>query len=219
MQSCDKCKIDIRGNKARCPLCGGKLKGEAEFPAFPVLKRKVMTRALLVRIAAFILFAFCVSMVVVDYASSTGISWLPLAIISAFVGFADICVTAYYHNNPLKTITVQIYVGMIISVIVDYFTGWHAWSVTWVMPSTFCGMVVVTIVTGLILRMKLQDFVLYLLFDTVLALIQFVFIMKGRNPFPLPAVISIALIIIFFAGILLFRWRDFASASSRYFNT
>ncbi|MCR5525875.1 MAG: hypothetical protein K6F39_00645 [Lachnospiraceae bacterium] len=219
MQSCDKCKIEIRGNKARCPLCGGKLKGEPESPAFPALKRKIITRALLVRIAAFILFVFCLAMRIVDYASPAGISWLPLAIISAFVGFGDICVMAYYHNNPLKTITIQIYVGMFISLIVDYYTGWHAWSVVWVLPGAFCGMVIATIITGLILRMRLQDFVLYLLFDTLFALVQFVFLFKEINPFPLPAVISTAMIIVFFVGILLFRWRDFASASSRYFNT
>ena len=218
MQRCNRCKMDIQGYKKSCPLCGGALTGEGEEPAYPTIKRKIMTRALVVRVSAFVTIAFIVIMMLLNSATNGKIEWIPLAVISSLVCFADICLTVYFRSNPIKTVTWQMIVGMILSVLVDYYTGWHGWSVIWVLPCVFVVMLITTLSIGFGLRMSLRDFVLYLLLETLLSLIQIPLIKTGINRFPMPAMWGEAAVILFFVGIVLFRWRDFKSASDRYFN-
>jgi hypothetical protein len=107
---------------------------------------------------------------------------------------------------------------MILSVLVDYYTGWHRWSVIWVLPGAFVVLMITTLSVGFGLKMSLRDFVLYLMLDTLLSLVQIPLITSGINRFPVPAKFGEAAVILFFAAIVLFRWRDFKSASDRYFN-
>ena len=218
MQECSRCHVEIRGNKRCCPLCGGPVTGEPENPAFPSLPKKKFSRLSAVRLAAFLLIAFLISDGAVIYLTGGVPSWIPLSVLSALVGFVDICVTMYYRNNVLKMMHVQVIVGIILSLIIDMVKGWHKWSIHWVLPVAFVGVMVTTTLIGIGLKMALQEFVLYLLMDTVLSLLQWIFLLRHINTFPIPAVAGSAACILMFIGILIFRWRDFSSASSRYFN-
>lgn len=218
MQTCKRCHVQIRGDKRVCPLCGSPVSGTPEKSPFPVLKRRIFTRLLILRIALFLMIAVLIILPVVQYFAGRPLPWVPLAMISAVIGFADVSFTLYYRNNALKTIHVQLYIGILVCLVVDKFTGWHRWSVTWSVPAIFLGLIAGTILTGLILRAALQDFVLYILLDTLLSAIQFLFLYMGWNTNPIFAVCSIMAEILFFLGILIFRWRDFESASERYFN-
>ena len=218
MQECGRCHVKIRGNKRCCPLCGGPLSGEPENPAFPALPKRKFSRLCAVKLAAFLLIVFLISDGAMIYIMGGVPSWIPLSVLSAVVGFIDICVTMYYRNNALKTMQVQVIIGIFLSLVIDAVTGWHKWSIHWVMPVAFVGVMVATILIGMGLKMALQEFVLYLLMDTVLSLLQWIFLLKHMNCFQIPAVISSSACILMFLGILIFRWRDFTSASSRYFN-
>ncbi|MGI6056641.1 MAG: DUF6320 domain-containing protein [Bilifractor sp.] len=218
MQQCNRCHVQIRGRKRCCPLCGGPLAGEPENPAFPSLPKRKFSRLSAVRLAAFLLIALLTSDGAMIYITGGVPSWIPLSVLSAAVGFIDICVTMYYRNNVLKTMQVQVVTGIVLSLVIDAVTGWHKWSIHWVMPVAFVGVMVTTILIGIGLKMALQEFVLYLLLDTVLSLLQWIFLLRHINTFPVPAVTSSAACILMFVGILIFRWRDFTSASSRYFN-
>ncbi|MGN0362017.1 MAG: DUF6320 domain-containing protein [Bilifractor sp.] len=218
MQQCNRCQIRIRGSKRVCPLCGGALSGIPEDPSFPALPRKKFSRLSAVKLALFLLIAFLITDALIIYLVKRVPAWMPLSVFSAAVGFADVCVLVYFRNNILKNIQIQVVLGIILSLVIDRSTGWHKWSIHWVMPVAIVSIMVATILIGAGLKMALQEFVLYLLVDTLLSLTQWFFLLTHRNTFPLPAVISIASCILMFLGILIFRWRDFFSASSRYFN-
>lgn len=217
MQICNRCGVKIRGYKKACPLCGGPLMGEPEHDVYPVLKKK-MTRPTVIRFSLFIFVAFMAFMIIVRVMTGHMTAWMPLALISSVIALIDICVTVYYRSNPIKTIVWETYTGMVICLIVDRFTGWRAWSVEWVLPCAFAGVMIAVMAVGAGLKLMLQDFVLYLVFDAVCSLLQIIFIYFELNPFVLPALISMGLCVVLFVGILIFRWRDFRSASSRYFN-
>ena len=54
MQYCPKCKIQIRGNKACCPLCQGKLTKDPQDPAFPALKHRIVTSFSIIKVSTFL---------------------------------------------------------------------------------------------------------------------------------------------------------------------
>ena len=108
---------------------------------------------------------------------------------------------------------------MIVCIIVDRrMTGWHAWSVVWLLPVSFVGLAVVTIILGKALHMTLTEYIIYLASAVVFSQVQLRFIRIGWNPFPLPAVISEVLMLIMGAAGLLFFFREFRSAASRMFH-
>ena len=37
MKWCPRCKVEIRGHSQYCPLCQGRVTGEGESPAFPII--------------------------------------------------------------------------------------------------------------------------------------------------------------------------------------
>ncbi|MCC6094543.1 MAG: DUF6320 domain-containing protein, partial [Eubacterium sp.] len=129
MQQCNRCQIRIRGSKRVCPLCGGALSGTPEDPAFPALPRRKFSRMSAVKLAAFLLIAFLITDALIIYLLNGVPSWMPLAVFSAAVGFVDICILAYFRNNILKNMQFQVVVGIVLSIVIDYSTGWYRWSI------------------------------------------------------------------------------------------
>lgn len=219
MQNCPKCRISIRGDKECCPLCGASLTGTASPPAFPVLERKKLSRLTLSRIVLFLVIIFEVVLTAIMILSGRRFVWAPLAMLAAVVAYLDVRLILFYRDNYIRVITSQVYLGMIVCLVVDKATHWHGWSVTWVLPSCFIGLVILTFVLGVVLHMDLEDYIVYFLFTIVLCLLQLIPLLRGINPYPLPAVVSIAADIIFAAGLFLFRGREARSGAKKYFNT
>lgn len=218
MQSCKHCKIQIRGNKACCPLCGGPVTGTPDNPAFPVIQAPALSRLTMFRIALLLFVAFEVTMVTMKILGKYHFTWIPLAMVAAVFAIIDIAITCYYRYNVLKMMTYQVYLGMIVSVIVDIFTHYHGWSVIWVLPACFGGLIVATIIVGVALRMHFDDFSLYIILNTAVSFLQLIPYFCGKNKFPMPFIIMQAAIIVLFLGTLIFRAREMKEASSKFFN-
>lgn len=219
MQNCPKCKIHIRGDKECCPLCGSSLSGEASPPAFPVLERKKLSRLTLSRIVLFLVIVFEVVLAAIMILSGRRFVWAPLAMLAAVVTYLDVRLILFYRDNYIRVITSQVYLGMIVCLVVDKATNWHGWSVAYVLPACFFGLVILTFILGVILRMDLEDYIVYFLVTIFLCLLQLIPLLRGINPQPLLAGISIAAAIIFAAGLFLFRGRETRSGAKKYFNT
>ena len=219
MQNCPKCQINIRGDKECCPLCGSPLSGNPEDPAFPALEHKKISRLTLSRIVLFLCIIFEVFLVTAMFLSRQRFVWAPLAMLAAVVVYLDVRLVLFYRDNYLRVFTSQVYLGMIVCLVVDKATNWHGWSVTWVLPVCFFGLVIVTFIVGVVLPMDLEDYIVYFLFTIALCLLQIIPLLRGSNPFPVPAILSIAADIIFAAGLFVFRGRETRSGARKYFNT
>ena len=138
--------------------------------------------------------------------------------LGALVVWLNVALGLYFKNNIVKNITIQVYLVMIISYVVDRCTHFHGWSVEWVIPCCFVGLVVATVCIGKGIGLALEEYILYLAVDMILSLSQVAFLAAQRNNFVWPAVISLAFLLILGAAALIFRFRDLKNAAERLFH-
>ena len=122
MQYCSKCRISIKGDKTECPLCGGRLTGDPEPGAFPVLQRNRFTHLSVVKVATFCLLTFIIIMLALELLYSFDLPWVPFAILGALIAWGDLMVGIYYRNNLIKTLTVETYLAMAVCLLTDALT-------------------------------------------------------------------------------------------------
>ena len=203
MQYCSKCGIHIRGNKKCCPLCQGPLTGEPEDPAFPVLPKHTYSSLSVMKVAVFI-FAICeIALAALWYLVRNTRAWTPVAGFAVFLLLADLAVALYYRYNIIKIVTFECYFIMLLIFAVDRLTGFHGWSLAFVLPFLF---------------LQLVDYVIYIAADVLLACLQLIPLARHENPFPVFTVITLGVILAYAAAIVIFRTKDLKSASGKWFN-
>ena len=218
MQYCGKCRIKIQGNKRCCPLCQGELTGEPSPAPFPSLQKEGRFHLPLGKFFTFLLVALEIIMTAIWFLSDFQLAWVPFVMLGALVVWLYVALGLYFKNNIVKNITIQVYLVMIISYVVDRCTHFHGWSVEWVIPCCFVGLVVATVCIGKGIGLALEEYILYLAVDMILSLSQVAFLAAQRNNFVWPAVISLAFLLILGAAALIFRFRDLKNAAERLFH-
>ena len=183
MLYCSKCGISIRGNKRCCPLCQGELTGTPSEAAFPTLKRARITSLSLVKLFTFLFIALEIVWSAVGFLADFTLAWVPFAMAGTLVAWLDAVLAVYFRNNVVKNITIQVYLVMIGGFVIDRFTGFHGWSVQWLIPCCFLGLVTTTIALGRGLPLRLEEYILYLAVDMVLSLLQTIFLVMRMNAF------------------------------------
>ena len=215
MQFCPKCEMKIRGRKECCPLCQGPLTGEPQEAAFPVLEEKKYTEVSLFRISTFALASIEIILLCVGilhgFHGGVGIAMIVLLLV-----WGDLWVTQYYHYNVLKMITSEAYLIILTCVLIDEIWTGLIWSVEWVVPAVFMGLIVLTFIIAAVMKLTLEEYVLYLIFDVLFALLQLIPVISGANWHPVPALITTAFTMILGAGVLIFRPRALREASGKW---
>ena len=216
MLYCPKCKVHIRGDKSCCPLCEGGLEGQGEDSAFPVLKKRRYSVWLLFKICVFVFVVMEVVLLMVQFA--TGFRYHLPGLIMMWAPFVllDLLAALYYRGNIIKLISIQAYVVMAVCIFIDLGDGRISWSIQWVIPATLICLVLVTIVIGYGVGLRLVDYMIYLIIDVILALLQLIPVALGVNRLPYAAVISAGLMIVIAAFVILFRPRELGNAFSKY---
>ncbi len=222
MQYCHKCKIAVRGNNTKCPLCQGKLSGEPENPAFPKIKKNKITMFSMARMITFICIVIEIVLGTVEYLATSQqdihFRWIIFVMVGIFIGWIDFIFGVYIRYNIIKTLTVQVYFAMLINIYIDYATGFHRWSVNWMIPISFVALLVITYIFAKVLHFGVEDYVLYLLADTVLCFFQIIALFTGLINFQYPAVVCIAIFLVVAAATLIFKFNELKRASVKWFN-
>ncbi len=220
MQYCPKCKVNIRGRKECCPLCQSQLKlidGEPEAP-FPTLKKKKISNITLFKVATFLYIALEIVFGTINVQTDNKYPFVGITILGLTVAWVTLVTTLYIRNNLIKVITFEVIVAIIVDIYVDIHTGNNGWSVAWMVPSTLLGLAIATIITAKVLKLRLDEYILYLVLDLFMALCQLIFIKNGMNTFTWPAVVVIMVYLILIVGLVIFRFADLKRASEKMFN-
>ncbi len=220
MQYCPKCKVNIRGRKSCCPLCQGQLRlidGEPNAP-FPTLKKKKITNVTLFKVCTFLFIALEIIFATINIQTGKEYPFVGITMMGLAVAWVTLVTTLYLRNNLIKVITFEVIVAIAVDIVVDYKTGRHGWSVEWMVPSTLFGLAIATIITAKVLKLRLDEYILYLVLDLLMAISQIIFIKNGLNDFTWPAVVVIMVYLILISGLIIFRFSDLKNAAHKMFN-
>ena len=218
MQYCSKCRISIKGDKTECPLCGGRLTGDATPGGFPVLEKNRFTHMTVVKVATFCCITFFIIVLALEILYNFELAWAPFAVLGALIGWGDLMVGIYYRNNLIKTLSVETYLAMAVCLLVDMLTGWHGWSLAYVLPIGFVLLVFVIIAVGRGAQLRLEEYIIYIFVAMLLSMLQIIPVLTRLNPVILPAVVCMALLLIAACAAVIFRFRDLRSAVQKLFN-
>ncbi len=220
MQVCNKCDVKIRGRKECCPLCQGQLsevEGD-ENPSFPTLEKRKISSITFIKMCTFLFIASEMVFGTINIMTEGVYPFIGPIMLGIVAGWITIIATMYLRNNLIKVITFEVFAAIIIDYYVDVRFGFKGWSVQWMIPMTMIGLAIATIITARIQKLRLDEYILYIVFDFLVTLTQIVFIKKNMNVNPWPAVISILFYMIMIVGLIIFRFRDLKNASEKMFN-
>ncbi|MCM1577842.1 MAG: DUF6320 domain-containing protein [Ruminococcus sp.] len=208
MQYCRGCKVNVDGKKSRCPLCQGELTGEQEEEMYPAFAPPRFGNAFIVKLISFIAVAAGIICLVTDFLLNEGLGWSILSAGGIFCAWLTTTVAVTYRKRVLKNITWQLFLITALSVIWDRFTGWHGWSLDFVLP---CACVCATgsiLLLAKILKMKTGQYLLYMIIGGVYGLLPLGCIIAGLVNVKAPSVICSGVSAIVIAALLIFRGKS-----------
>ena len=207
MQTCEHCKVYLKGNQKVCPLCGGIIQNddferEEVFPHIPTIYQEfnILIRTMILLSIIVMVICFAVNLLI-----TRELHW------SLYVAAGILCMwlSLYFiihkkHNIP-KTIVWQVALIDILSVLWDASMGWHGWSIDYVLPIVCIMAMIVMAIAAKLLKIGVRDFIIYLFIDIVYGFIPLLFLLFGGLHIWLPSVICVAASAISLAAILLYE--------------
>ncbi len=213
MGYCEYCKVQIRGDKRKCILCGNSLSPDKDTAGSCEAGRKEVyptippsyQRHLAMRIMVFISLAS----VVVSFAAylifPADVNW-PLLLVFGLAStwISLLAIVKKRHNIP-KTILWQVIIVSLLSLFWDWETGWKGWSIDYVIPITYVAAMLVMYVTARIMKLSVRDYITYALLDGIFGIIPVVFILFEWSFVKFPSIICAAASVIFLSAIFIFH--------------
>lgn len=218
MKHCDKCKIDVRGEFERCPLCQNKLTGESTPYEFPKVQSFYEKYEKIFKFAILVTSSLSIISIAVNILLPQSGHW------SLFVLFGVICfwlttnICIKKRQVLSQNIAAEAVIISISCVIWDKFTGWHGWSVDYVIPIIFSWAMLGLFVATKILKIKMPDYVFSFVICIFFGLAPFILCITGVTKILIPSVICIALSIISFITLVLYDGKELVLTLSKKFH-
>lgn len=181
MQYCDKCHMKIAGSRKRCPLCQGRLSGTGDDAAeiFPLPEKKSPKYQFVMRCLLFSTLALVILSIAVNAMFPTG-SWWSLFVAAAVACFW-LCLSSILRRraNLSKNIIWMVFWISLLAVLWDLFTGWHSWSLDYVIPIVCVLAMAAMFALGRAMRLQIEEYMIYLILDGLFGIVPLLFLLLG----------------------------------------
>ena len=210
MSHCDMCDVDIRGTYAKCPLCKNPIvvKGREEDNVFPKIKTIYESYKKLFLGLLWISVLVSVSSVVTNIFVTPHVLWSSFVILGLLSAWLIIYIYVDRRSSLPKYIFVQSIVLTFLTLAWDYATGWHNWSIDFVLPIVYAIDLVTTFVIGKILNIKPNEVMFYLIFAIILGFIPLVLISFDLLTITIPSLVCILIANTFLVMMVIFEGKN-----------
>lgn len=210
MLHCNKCNVNVTGAPERCPLCGSELTGvpDPEGGQFVPLPNRARERYLVLKIITMAALSSIIVSMAVDYMLGRRISW------SLFVLGGSVCawiftVIGWRKRKQLaKNIFLQTTIVSLAGILWDTGTGWHGWSIDFVIPCACVAAILAIGTLAVVLSLESSDYMIYLLIVSVYGLVPLILLLTDQVNIMYPSVVCVALSLLTVVGLLVFFRRN-----------
>ncbi len=207
MKVCKKCKVKVKTDSDFCPLCQNKLTGKQEenvFPYIPTIYKKYFTFFRILLLVSIIISLTCIAIDLMINSYHFSI-FVVMGFICLFV-ILKIALTK--RDSVFKTILWQLVILALIAISWDYFTGWHSWSLSYVLPILcIVGSISISIM-AIVLKDYLDEELFYFICIVLIGIIPLIFVFTDIVTIKVPSIISSFLNLVCFFSLLILKYKD-----------
>ncbi|MCD8196387.1 MAG: DUF6320 domain-containing protein [Lachnospiraceae bacterium] len=179
---------------------------ENDFPG----QREPAGRPARPALAAFSFACVAVSIIccTINYMLAGRLGW------SCFVAAGALCtwllveVAHRKRRNLLKNVTWQLVLVSVIGVLWDVFTGWHAWSVNYLIPIAVLAVLGSMPIIALVQHLEKQEYLFYLIQACALGCLPAILLFAGVVSSPVFSTLCTGVSLLVLAGLAIFQGRD-----------
>lgn len=211
MKTCEKCGVYVAADRRFCPLCQRELSGEAQpgqeeiFPYLPTYYRQYN---LFFRILVFLSFAAGAVSLLINFLIPTKIWWSLIEIAGIACMWVILITAVKKRHNITKGVLYQAVVISVAVGAIDYLTGFHHWSVNYVIPTLLLFTMLAIVILARVLHSRPEDYLIYLIVNGVLGLVPLVFLLTGWATVRWPSLCCITVSFLSLVGIFVFSKMD-----------
>ena len=205
MKHCDHCRIDVTGDRERCPLCDSSLKGEATPEVFPVIPTIYRQFHFLFKVMIFISVAVSVIAVAVNLIlEETGL-WSHFVVLGILCVWISMALAIRKRKNIPKNMLYQVMLLSIICVLWDLLIGWRGWSINYVVPILYSSAMIALAILSKIFNWAIENIIVYFCIDALFGITPLILVLTGLATIRIPSVICVAGSLISVAAIIVFK--------------
>ncbi|MBN7772727.1 hypothetical protein JYB65_05070 [Clostridium aminobutyricum] len=143
--------------------------------------------------------------VIINYADFSGTWWSIFVVAGILCGWIIIGIGLPRKANIMKTLQWELYITCTLAILWDIFTGWHRWSIEFVLPYA-CGMtmILMTILSS-VLKKTPREYMIYSILVHVLGYVPILLIALNLVKMAIPSILCITCNIILTSGIVSFN--------------
>ncbi|MBC8545891.1 hypothetical protein H8711_02915 [Clostridiaceae bacterium NSJ-31] len=209
MLYCKKCKLSVTGAPRRCPLCQGDLTGvpEPDAAVFPTVPPAAHPHRRLIHLIQFVTAAVAVVCVTINLCLPSG-GWWSLFVLAGIASlWLSFALLMKKRGNLPKTILWQVTLISVLAVVWDWFTGFHGWSIDYVIPILCtCAMAAMGTIAR-IRKLRIGDYIIYLVLDSFLGILPLVLILTGAVHVIYPSAICVGASLLSLSALFIFEGK------------
>ncbi len=139
MVKCTKCNVTIKDDTTICPLCHNPVQknedGKKEYRRAGYPKVKFGSKMLMVRNIIFVvLVLICLLLIEIDLTFFEGYIWFPIPVSSLLFAYLVFRYGVLAGGSHQAKIIILLICGVLLTIVIDYMTGFRRWSVNFVIP-------------------------------------------------------------------------------------
>lgn len=207
MKVCEKCAVTVSGDFEKCPLCQNTLTGDSPhgdevFPFVPIVKYE---HSLLYRLIQLYSAAVVVASFTINWMLPKSGFWSLFVIAGVACVWLSVSIAVRKRHNILKNMMYQVTIISILSVLWDFSTHWHGWSIDFVIPIAFVSVMSATSILARVLKMQAGSYIIYLVLLILYGVIPAAFVLNGWSRIVYPSLICVAASLFSLASLFIFE--------------
>lgn len=207
---CNRCNANISGKNKTCPICQNELvyDGRNREDVFPVIRIGSRKQKLFMNVVSLVLLSASVFCVMLNISVFPDVLWSPFVVAGAFCFWATLSLALKSRKHLPRAIFWEVLFIAVLAAIWDVSTGSHGWSIDYVIPILFTGAIITTRIVATILKMAINDYIVYLIINGVLGIIPLIFILTHILNVTIPSMICVSICAISLGMLFIFDRRQ-----------